>query len=347
LSMPPIINAHTTGKVTDATKDIFIECSGFHLQTLQHVLNILVTLFADMGGDISSVEMVYPDKTLLSPDLSPRKKNIAISHVTEVVGMPWTADECAVLLKRMLYDVGKKNASTIEVLIPPFRSDIWHEIDIIDDIARAYGFNAFQPTMKPVATIGKELPVHAAKEKLAELMVGSGFQEIFTLALTSREDQYGKMQLPETSHINLGQSTEKSLNMIRSWLLPEAMKALMNNRSKEYPQRLFEIEDVIIPDDTLDTKARNVTKACFVIAATDATFTDARQVFASVLDALGTSFSLTETKHPSFIEGRCAAIMVDKKQIGIIGEMHPAVLVAWGLELPVVGCEFFLDEIFK
>jgi phenylalanyl-tRNA synthetase beta chain len=347
LSMPPIINSHKTGKVTEHTHDIFIECSGFHLQTLQHVLNVLVTLFADMGGEVYSVELSYPDKTIVTPDLSIRKKTLAASRVEEILGVALSIDQIDVLLKRMLYAVGKKNKETIEVFIPPFRSDIWHEMDIIDDIARAYGFNNFKPTMKPVLTIGKELSKHTAKEQLAELFIGCGFQEIFTLALTSREDQYLKMHLSEEAHLNLGQSTEKSLNMIRTWLLPEAMKALMHNRSKEYPQRLFEIEDVVIPDETCDSKAKNITKGCFVIAKTDAAFTDAVQVLTALFDACSTPFDLVETKHGSFIEGRCAAIMVNKANIGVIGEIHPQVITAWGLELPVVGCEFHLDALFR
>ncbi|MCX8146949.1 MAG: phenylalanine--tRNA ligase beta subunit-related protein, partial [Candidatus Woesearchaeota archaeon] len=68
LSMPPIINSHDTGKITEKTKDVFIECSGFNFDVLSTCLNIIVTALADMGGQIYSMDLIYPDKKRRTPD---------------------------------------------------------------------------------------------------------------------------------------------------------------------------------------------------------------------------------------------------------------------------------------
>mgnify|MGYP001610521862 CR=1 FL=1 len=87
LSMPPIINAHELGKVTEKTKDVFIECSGYDLNASEQVLNLIVTTLADMGGEIYSVDVEYKTKKLTTPDLNPEKKEIAIKEINSLLGL--------------------------------------------------------------------------------------------------------------------------------------------------------------------------------------------------------------------------------------------------------------------
>ena len=56
--MPPVINSHLTGKITEETTDVFIECSGFDLNAQNELLNILVTALAEMGGKIYSMTLI-------------------------------------------------------------------------------------------------------------------------------------------------------------------------------------------------------------------------------------------------------------------------------------------------
>src|SRR3989344_489021 len=66
LSLPPIINSNTAGKVTEKTSEVFIECSGFDFQVLSICLNIIVAALADMGGDIYSVDVDYGQETKIT-----------------------------------------------------------------------------------------------------------------------------------------------------------------------------------------------------------------------------------------------------------------------------------------
>ena len=91
-------------------------------------------------------------------------------------------------------------------------------------------------------------------------------------------------------------------------------------------------------------------KLALVIAKSDATFSDAKQALEAVLRVFNTKIILKETQHSSFIDGRCANILVKRKSIGIIGELHPAVMDNFGIEMPVVAFELdveCLNELIK
>ena len=72
LSMPPIINSHKTGKISEKTTDVFIECSGFDFNILRKCINIIVAALADMGGKIYSMDLIYGDKKFTTPNLTPQ-----------------------------------------------------------------------------------------------------------------------------------------------------------------------------------------------------------------------------------------------------------------------------------
>ena len=65
-------------------------------------------------------------------------------------------------------------------------------------------------------------------------------------------------------------------------------------------------------------------------------------VEATIRNIVGDSFQIKEHKHPSYIEGRCAAIVVNNEVVGIFGELHPAILECFKLEEPTVACELTL-----
>lgn len=343
LSMPPIINSERTGRVTEETKSIFIECSGSDLKSLKVLLNIITAMFQDMGGKIKSVELNYPDEKLVTPDFSPEYRTVYVKEINKTIGLELSAEECKKLLNRMMYDVEIKEKDTLEIKVPSFRTDIWHDIDVIDDVARAYGFNKMEPSLTLVSTTGSVLP-ETEKEKMAkELLIGLGYNQAFTLALSSDDDQFRKMNVEQKEHIKLGSAAEKSINMIRCWLTPELIKFLWNNRNKPYPQKVFEINDVVLPNHEKDTLSENVKKLSCVSAHPSASFTEIKQVFEYLMNSFGVKYSLEESDSGAFISGRRADVFVNGKKIGVFGEISPEVLQNWGIEMPMVALELKFD----
>ena len=173
-------------------------------------------------------------------------------------------------------------------------------------------------------------------------MVGLGFQEVFTLSLSNKTDQYSKMNRPVEDHIDLVDTVEESISMVRTWLTPEVIKAMVNNRHRDYPQRLFEINYIVLPDKTEDVLSKTVLKMSSLIADSIADFASIKSILVYLFNTLGiTDYSFKNISDSSFIEGRCAGIIVKGKTVGILGEINPQVITNWDMEMPL--CCFELD----
>ena len=126
LSMPPIINSHKTGKITEETKEIFIECSGFNLDILKKTLNILVTMFIDMGGTAYEMKIKHKKGDYITPDLKTEKMKINLENCNKLLGLNLSEKDIRKNLEKMGYNYKKG-----EVEIPSWRTDIIHENDLI------------------------------------------------------------------------------------------------------------------------------------------------------------------------------------------------------------------------
>jgi phenylalanyl-tRNA synthetase beta chain len=342
MSMPPIINSHDVGKVYDSTKDIFIECTGVELESLMVTLNILTTMFADMGGKIYAFDVNYSGKKVRTPDFSTRKKVVTPGEVEKLLGIKLTVKEIKKLLERMMFSATVKG-SKVEVEVPSFRTDIWHNVDVIDDVGRAYGYNKMVPRFPSVGTVGDEFAKTKVKDVIAGLLADLGLVEVFTEALTNEDDQYDKMNVKRGSCIKIPHAVEQSLNMVRTWLTPCLFRSLNYNRSNRYPQAIYEISDIVVSDKKADVRARNVTKLGVLLADLGSSFTDAKQVLQTLAEVMEWDLKVKAKDYDPFIAGRSGAVMINGKEVGYIGEFHPAVINNWGLTVPVAGFEIDLS----
>jgi len=338
MSMPPIINSHATGKITEITKDVFIECSGFDFLSLSKCLNILVTALADMGGKICKINLKYAKKELSSPNLSPEKIKLNGDNVNKILGLELKEKEIFKYLEKMGFGYGKGGGKEKEVLIPSYRADIMHAIDLIEDIAIAYGYENFKPALPQISTIGKESKIEILKQKIAEILVGLGLQETCSYSLTNKQDECKKMNTKEELIGLLNAKT--TYNALRTRILPSLMKILSENRSADYPQRIFETGTVFKKNREIEEKES------LAIAITNSNFTEAKQILGYFLSALGLEASILASSHDSFIEGRTGKISLKGKEIGVIGELHPKVLSSWKIDVPVSAFEIYLDYLF-
>ncbi len=341
LSMPPIINSEQAGRVTTDTNAVFIECSGFDEKTLDFLLTIIVSVFADMGGKVQSVKVGKRQ----TPVLEHRTISLTSKDVTATLGIELREKEIARLLEKMLYTVSVSKEN-ITVHVPPFRNDIWHKIDVVDDVIRAYGINNVPRVVANVATEGKKLPENIFIESLTEQLVGFGLQEIRTLGVTDKINQFEKMCIKSQNHISLASTAERSINMLRCSIIPELLKCLSQNQNAQHPLNVFEIGDIILPDETFDVRSQNVPTLAVVFCSDTSTFTSVKQLLTTLFQRYAYDLTFKAYDHPSYIKGRCAQVFFKSKKIGVIGEFSTTVLQNWGLLYPAAGFEISLQTIF-
>jgi len=341
MSMPPIINSHATGKVSESTKAVFVECSGFDFNTCKICLNILVTALADMGGEIYSMELEYPGYKVVTPDLSPRRMKLDVPYVNKLLGLSLSEQDMSELLKKMGYGF-----ETGFVLVPAYRADILHTADLAEDIAVAYGYERFQPEIPRVSTIGEEAGIEILRRRVAEVLVGLGLVETSTYNLSNAIDQDVKMCV-DIPLVELESAVNIDYNVLRAWMVPSLMKVLFDNKSNEYPQGIFESGVCFAHDDSKDTGVVERVKLSVLISSQNADFTRIRQILDALMAALDIKCEFSEVEHGSFIPGRVAKCSVKGTDVCFVGELHPLVLSNWGLEVPISCFELDLSELYK
>ena len=342
LSMPPIINSHLTGKITEETKDVFIECSGFDFEILKKALNMIVTTLVDQSSDVEiyQMELQYGNKKELTPDLKPEKMKINLDNVNKLLGLELNEKHIKTFLERMGYNYNNK-----VVEVPGWRTDVLHEVDLIEDVAIAFGYGNFVPEIPSVSTIGSEDKKETVKRKISDILSGLKFLEISNFHLTKKDDQFVKMGLNAKNEKFVEvQDSKTDYTILRQNLSHYILKILSENVDAEYPQRIFELGTVFKGFEGVEEKIN------LAMAITAGNFTDLKQVLEYLGRMLDKKIELKEPggsnslpKH--FIEGRAAEIFVNGKSAGFIGEIHPKILRLWHLKRPVVILEIGLGEV--
>lgn len=327
LSFPPVINGITT-LLTSDTRNLFLDVTGTEFEAVSVALNILATALAERGGKIQSVRTVYADRTIATPDLTPQSTKVDVRRAKELLGIDLGAEKAAELLRRMRYDA-RSSGESVEVLVPAYRLDVLHEVDVMEDLAIAWGYDRYPRELPRRQTIGTPLDENEFANSVRELLIGYGYQETMSLAMAS-----AKEPLTTPPRILIRNPISEEFTTVRSSLLPGLLNLFRLNKHRELPQRIFEVGDVVLGD-------RNAARVAAATIHPRASFTEAKSLALSLLRDVGRSGDVGPVEDPNFIPGRAASVLVDGKEAGRFGEVHPRILEAYTLVQPV--CVFELD----
>lgn len=340
LSMPPIINGELT-KLKAGTTNLLVDVTGTDEIAVNQTLNIICSSFGESVGKIESLEVVYPDRTVITPDLSPKIKNVNIERANRFIGLDLSPEEMVYLLKKARMDAKIVN-DEITVKIPSYRIDILHEVDLIENIAIQYNINKINPVIPDVFTVAKEDSWFENDKFIREALIGLGFQEVMSLMLTNEDNHYTKMNQEIDERVEVAQPISQERTMIRKNLLNGLLEFFEFNKHEDLPQKIFEIGDVIYIDDSIETKGRTVKKLAGAITHSSANFTEIKSTVYSLVNNLGYDIEIKSSKNKSFIEGRVADLTGTSKNgkiNGVFGELSPDVIRAFDLYYPVIAFE--------
>jgi len=349
LSFPPIINSNDLGRVTEKTRHVLVEVTGTIHETVLNTLKMVTLSLIDRGGKAYSTTIHYPHENLqvTTPKLKTWIMNLEVKYVNTVLGLRLTAKRIAELLGKAGFGVEKLRKTKITVQIPCYRIDVMHPIDLVEDVAIAYGYNKIKPLWRKLPTAGGTRPEQNLFNVARELMVGLGFQEVLTFTLTNQENLFKKMNCRKERIVEIANPKVQTLTCLRNWLLPSLMKFLSTNLHIEYPQKIFELGTVTLLRQRNETKTKDEEKLAAVIVHANASFSEIKSVLDAFFMNFGLEWQIKEAKHQSFIDGRVGAAIVKRRKVGIVGEIHPKVLEAWKLENPAVAFELKLSKIAK
>lgn len=347
LSFPPVINSNDLGKITDQTKHVLVEVTGTTHETVLNALTMVTLSLIDRGGKAYSATVHYPHNKLdvATPKLESWLMDLDVEYVNKVIGLRLSAKHIAELLGKAGFGVEKIAGSRISVQVPCYRIDVMHQIDLVEDIAIAYGYNVIKPLWRKLPTTGGTKPEQSLLDTARELMVGLGFQEVVTYTLTSQENLFAKMNCKKEQIIELANPKVQTFTCLRNWLLPSLIEFLSNNLSVEYPQRVFELGTVTLLDEKKETKTKDDYKLAAVVSHANASFSEIKSALDMFFVNMGLEWKIEESAHPSFIEGRVGTVVVNGTSVGCVGEIHPEVLNKWKLENPTAAFELNMEKI--
>jgi len=134
-----------------------------------------------------------------------RAVDLTVSYVNKMLGMKFITDEVQNLLIKTGMESKIINTNRLKVYIPPYRTDILHAMDVVEDIAIAYGYENFIPEIPNIFTIGQKDKFQVFCDKIRNIMLGLNFQESMSLILTNRENLFKRMNINiEAENENVG-----------------------------------------------------------------------------------------------------------------------------------------------
>ncbi|MHA1585167.1 MAG: phenylalanine--tRNA ligase subunit beta [Promethearchaeota archaeon] len=353
VSLPPIINGTYTTVTPNKTKILLLDLTGTQEKAVNDALNIIATTFADMGGDVQSVEVIYEDEPknkIITPDLSEKSWTVHVDYINSYIGLNLTPDEMIHCFAKVRMEATKtKDLNVLKIKYPAYRTDIMHEVDFTEEVAMGYGYQNLPLSLNREG-FGKYHPVQLCAQRTREIMIGAGGLEMINNVLASKNDFTRLfMEYNEEHNVILANPVSEEFNTVRQTLLSGLMRNLQNNRSAEKPFNLFEVGDVIILDPKSATHAHRELHLSAVVHSDTADYSAIKSIFDFYCRTMGIKDLITikNESNPTYIEGRTGGIYYNKERIGYIGEIFPQVILNYGLSYPAAAFEINLKQIVK
>jgi phenylalanyl-tRNA synthetase beta chain len=351
MALIPIINSEAT-KLTPASRNFFIDVTGLEERIVTKTLNTLVTSLAELDpkASIEQVEIVYGSDSSFTPNLTPQMATLDPERAARYIGVPLDRAGVVECLRRMSHRIEDSGSGPLTVWVPAYRNDIMHEVDLIEDVAIAYGYHNIVPCLVPTLTVGAELPLEVAANGVRSVLTGVGFFEVLTLILSSEDQQFDALRRPRTEqHVVIDNPISVEQTMIRMSLLPGLLDTLAANTDHEMPQSIFEIGNVSRLDESRQTKAREIRHLAAASIGPRIDFSNVRSVSETVLREFGYQLKAVASDDLLFIPGRGATILAVRGErsqpVGWMGEVHPEVLENFKLVQPTSVFELSLEAL--
>ncbi len=347
MSFPPIINSRGSGEVKTGRRDLFIEATGTELFHLTLALNIFAVNMADRGGQVEAVIVKYPFETPLGreiriPMLFHSQSTLELSRMNQWLGCAFDSEHVAKLLQEYGYqtDVDQEK---ITVIMPPWRRDLLHQVDVIEDLAISVGYNQFVPQMPKTYTVGALSPMTRFDDRIRDIVLPFGFEEIISNILCAKDEFAQLVREPDRRLVEISNPMTEKFAAVRDRIIPSLLRVERDSSSATYPHRIFEVGEVTVLDDSSDTGCKTNHRLGLMISDREAEFATAHAYLLSILYQLKLDAVIHPLDLPLFIPGRSGEIFIGDTQVGCIGELHPEVLENFQISMPCVAFEIDLN----
>jgi phenylalanyl-tRNA synthetase beta chain len=297
-----------------------------------------------MGFEIHNVSIDNSGVIQFTPKMDTLSINVDVSYINSLLGLELTKKEIVLSLKKSRLDAYATDTDIITCVVPRYRTDILHAIDIVEEVAIGYGVYNLKPTMSAWNSVGQKNSLSIYFDIVRRTLSGLNMLEVVNFSLVNKESQYDLMGLKTPDNVlSVDATKSKDHEVLRESMIPSLLQSLSHNVHWQYPQKLFEIGKIFHQDNTI----RESWCLAAVVAHNNADFTEIKSIMQTFLKvAFDKDVYTQENENPFFIEGRSARVILDKRSnIGMIGEITPLAIENFKIRVPVSAFELNLSQL--
>lgn len=282
----------------------------------------------------------------VTPRMNTLSIDVSVSYINSMLGLELTKNDIVCFLKKSRLDAYPADKDTITCIIPRYRTDILHAIDIVEEVAIGYGIYNLKPRMSAWTSIGQKSSLSIYFDIIRLTLAGLNMLEVVNFSLVNKKSQYELIGLKTPDNIlSVDATKSRDHELLRASMIPSLLQSLSHNVHWQYPQRLFEIGKIFHLDNTI----KESWCLAAVTAHNNADFTEIKsimQTFLKIAFNKDKEIFTQENANPFFIEGRSAKVVLDKKSlVGMIGEITPLAIDNFKIRVPVSAFELNLSQL--
>lgn len=272
-------------------------------------------------------------------------------RINKLLGVEVKIDEFINILEKLEFKTNLISSDKLELEVPSFRLDITEDADILEEIARIYGYeNIPSHSLEGNATVGVKTKKQKFIDSIKSNSISCGLNEILTYSFVSPKG---------VDNINLDENDSKrefvkimnplgeETSVMRTTLIPNMLNIISTNISHKVEEAyLFECGNTFIPQENLP---KEVKKYCIGMYGKEADFFELKGIIEEVLENVGLKNYEVEPEknNNTFHPGRCANLVLEGKVLGTFGELHPDVIENYNLGQRVYVAEIDIDLVFE
>jgi len=290
---------------------------------------------------------VYPVKT------EAYSVTVRVDRVNAVLGTDISGKEVEEILESLEIDVTRLGNS-IRVTPPTIRQDLQEEIDFIEEVARIYGYDKMPMTLPKGNSEAGKSKERALKDLARDIMTAMGANEVQTYSFVSPKG-VDNVRIDEDSwernFVRLINPLGEENSVMRTILTPNMMEVLGRNFSRNIGKvKAFEIGNTFFKsldeEDTLPDERDSMAIGCYGEGESFFTLKGMLEELFASLGIVGTTY-VPESDYGVYHPARCARIMYQDTELGIMGEVHPDVTEKYGIGTRCYCCELAFDQVIK
>jgi phenylalanyl-tRNA synthetase beta chain len=288
----------------------------------------------------------------------PRRIRLRYAAITRLLGMKIPAAEVIDILTRLGLTLVEQDQDSLLLEAPSFRFDLELEVDLIEELARVYGYDRLPKGGGLQPQVLKSTPEsRLSAGRIREHLVSLGYQEVITYSFIDPKlcaTVLGEQPAP----VKLANPISSDMSVMRPSLMPGLLATLKYNDNRQQDRlRIFETGQVFLPDGDSLLQPMHVAgllsgsrfPPVWANGRDNLDFFDVKGDVESLLALTGQGIELdfSPTNHPALHPGQCARVKKQGMDIGVLGALHPALQRQLEISLPVFLFELQLDSLLQ